>query len=130
MLFFVFELPTLKMFLICSYFYQFQPPCSYKVCTVAVKAVHSFYIGNSNSRVEAPERPKIKQLLSTAEAEHGIIILNRSKNSVFLCLKICWNRQVFGLIRVSGIWMKTETLRHQASFSKFQIQYLNVLIWI
>ena len=50
---------------------------------------------------------------------HGVIILNRSNNSVFPYLKIYWNRQVFDLIRASGIWMKPETLRHQASFSKF-----------
>ena len=50
---------------------------------------------------------------------HGDIILNRSNNSVFLRLKIYWNRQVFDLIRTSGIWMKPETLRHQASSSKF-----------
>ena len=51
--------------------------------------------------------------------KHGDIILNRSNNSVFLLLKIYWNRQVFDLIRASGIWMKPETLCHQASSSKF-----------
>ena len=50
---------------------------------------------------------------------HGVIILNRSNNSMFLYLKIYWNQQVFDLIRASGIWMKPETLRHQASSSKF-----------
>ena len=46
---------------------------------------------------------------------HGVIILNRSNNSVFLYLKIYWNRQVLDLTRPSGIWIKSETLRHQAS---------------
>ena len=32
---------------------------------------------------------------------HGGIILNRGNNSVFLHLKIYWNRQVFDLIRAS-----------------------------
>ena len=50
---------------------------------------------------------------------HGDIILNRSNNSVFLRLKIYWNRQTFDLIRASGIWVKPETLRYQASSSKF-----------
>ena len=49
---------------------------------------------------------------------HKDTMLNRSRNSVFLCLKIYWNRQVFDLIRASGIWMRPETLRHQASSSK------------
>ena len=49
---------------------------------------------------------------------HGVIILNRSNNSVFLYLKIYWNWQVFDLICISGIWMKPETLCHQVS-SKF-----------
>ena len=35
--------------------------------------------------------------------QHGDIILNRSNNSVFLRLKIYLNRQVFDLIRASGI---------------------------
>ena len=39
---------------------------------------------------------------------HGVIILKKSNNSVFLYLKIYWNRQVFDLIRASGIWMKPE----------------------
>ena len=47
------------------------------------------------------------------------IILNRSNNSVFLYFKIYWNRQVFDLIRASGIWRKPKVLRHQASSSKF-----------
>ena len=47
------------------------------------------------------------------------IILNRSNNSVFLRLKNYGNRQPFDLICASGIWMKSETLRHQASSSKF-----------
>ena len=51
--------------------------------------------------------------------KHGAIILNRSNNSVFLRLEIYWNRQLSDLIRASGIWMKLETLRHQASSSKF-----------
>ena len=42
---------------------------------------------------------------------HGVIILNRSNNSLCLYLKIYWNRQVFDLIRASGIWKKPETLR-------------------
>ena len=50
---------------------------------------------------------------------HGVITLNRSNNSVFLYLKIYWNRQVLDFIRFSGIWMKPEMLRHQASSSKF-----------
>ena len=53
------------------------------------------------------------------EWDHGVIILNRSNNSVLLYWKIYWNRQVFDLIRASGISMKPETLRHQASSSKF-----------
>ena len=52
-------------------------------------------------------------------SKHGAIILNRSNNSVFLHLKIYWNRQACDFIRASGIWMKSEMLRHQASFSKF-----------
>ena len=32
---------------------------------------------------------------------HGVIILNRGNNSMFLHLKIYWNRQVFDLIRAS-----------------------------
>ena len=43
----------------------------------------------------------------------------QSNNSVFLCLKVYWNRQVFDLICASGIWTKSETLRHLASSSKF-----------
>ena len=50
--------------------------------------------------------------------QHGDII-NRSKNSVFLRLKIYRNRQVFDLIRTSGIWMKPVMLRHQDSPWKF-----------
>ena len=50
---------------------------------------------------------------------HGDIILNRSSNSVFPCLKIFCDSQVFHLVRTSGIWMKLETLRHQAFYSKF-----------
>ena len=50
---------------------------------------------------------------------HGVIILNKSNNSVFLYLNIYLNRQAFDLIRASGVWMKPETLCHQASFSKF-----------
>ena len=49
---------------------------------------------------------------------HGVMLLNRSNNSVFLYSKIYWNRQVFDLIHASGIWMKPEALRHQASSSK------------
>ena len=44
---------------------------------------------------------------------------NRSNNSVFLYLKIYWNPQDFDLILASEIWMKLETLRHQATSSKF-----------
>ena len=37
---FIFELPSLKMFLICSYFfYQFQPHYSYEVCSYKKKLV-------------------------------------------------------------------------------------------
>ena len=61
---------------------------------------------------------------------HGVIILNRSNNSVFFYLKIYWNRQVSDLIRASGIWMKPETLRHQIFSSKFWILFLKVLIWV
>ena len=61
---------------------------------------------------------------------HGVTVLNRSNNSVFLYLKIYWNRQVFCLIRSSGIWMKPKMLRHQASSSKFYILFLKVLIWV
>ena len=43
MKFFMFELPTLKMFLICSYFYQFQPLRSDNLFTMAVTAIHSFH---------------------------------------------------------------------------------------
>ena len=50
---------------------------------------------------------KIHRLfISNLKSDHGVIILNRSNNSVFLYLKIYWNRQVFDLIRASGIWMK------------------------
>ena len=44
-------------------------------------------------------------LLSTTVIlfQNGVIILNRSNNSVFLYLKIYWNRQVFDLIRASRI---------------------------
>ena len=49
---------------------------------------------------------------------YEVITPNRSNNSVFLYLKIYWNRQVFDLIRASGIWMKLEMLRHQAPSSK------------
>ena len=62
---------------------------------------------------------KFCQIFKNTCFYHGVIILNRSNNSVFLYLKIYWNRQVFDLIRASGIWMKPETLRHQASSSKF-----------
>ena len=61
-------------------------------------------------------------------SNHWDIILNGSNNSVFLRLKIYWNRQVFDLIRASGILMKPETLRHQASSLKFYFQYLKALI--
>ena len=54
-----------------------------------------------------------------ASSNHGVIIINRSNNSVLLYWKIYWNRQVFDLIRASGISMKPETLRHQASSSNF-----------
>ena len=37
--------------------------------------------------------------------EYGDIILNRSNNSMFLRLKIYWNRQVFDLIRATRIWI-------------------------
>ena len=50
---------------------------------------------------------------------HGVIILNRSNNSVFLYLKVYSNRQALDFIRFSGIWMKPEMLRHQVSSSKF-----------
>ena len=49
----------------------------------------------------------------------GVIILNRSHDSMFLYLKIYWNRQVLDFIRESRIWMKPEMLRNQASSSKF-----------
>ena len=63
---------------------------------------------------------KIHRLfISNLKSDHGVIILNRSNNSVFLYLKIYWNWQVFDLIRASGIRMKPETFRHQASSSKF-----------
>ena len=52
-------------------------------------------------------------------SHHGVIILSRSNNSVFLYLKVYWNREVFDLICASGIWMKPEMLRYQASSSKF-----------
>ena len=61
---------------------------------------------------------------------HGDIILNRSNNSVFPCLKIFWDSQVFHLVRTSGIWMKLETLHHRAFYSKFWMQYSKVLIWV
>ena len=61
--------------------------------------------------------------------KHRDVILNRSNNCVFLCLKIYWNRQVFDLISSSGIWMKPKTLHYQVSSSKFWMQYLKVLIW-
>ena len=35
---------------------------------------------------------------------------------MFLRLKIYWNRQAFVLIRASGIWIKPETLCHQACY--------------
>ena len=61
--------------------------------------------------------------ISTLDFVHGVIILNRRQlilnNSVFLYLKIYCNRQVFHLIRAPGISMKPETLRHEASSSKF-----------
>ena len=63
-------------------------------------------------------------------SNHGYIILNRDNNSVLLCLKVHWNRQAFYLIHASGIWMKFETLRHQASSSKFLIQYFKLLVWV
>ena len=53
------------------------------------------------------------------KSEHGEIKLKRSNNCIFLRLKIYWNRQVFDLIHASGIWMKSEKFRHQASSSKF-----------
>ena len=71
-----------------------------------------------------------KWVINTHLYCHGVIILNRSSNFVFLYLKIYWNRQVFDLIRASGIWMKPETLRHQAYSSEFQILFLKVLIWV
>ena len=49
---------------------------------------------------------------------HWVIILNTSNNSVFLYLKIYWNRQVFDLIRASGIRMKPETLLSPGFFLK------------
>ena len=57
--------------------------------------------------------------LNQIKSEHGDMKLNRSNNSIFLRLKIYWNRQVFDLIHASGIWMKSEKLHHQASSSKF-----------
>ena len=51
--------------------------------------------------------------------KHEVIILNRSNKSVFLYLKLYWNRQVSDLIRTSGISMKPETLRHQVPSSNF-----------
>ena len=61
---------------------------------------------------------------------HGDIILNRSNNSMFLRLKTYWNWQAFDLILASGIWMKHETLRHQASSLKFHFQYFKILIFL
>ena len=46
-------------------------------------------------------------------------ILNRSNNSMFLCAKIYWNRQVSDLIHDSGIWINSEMSFYQASSSKF-----------
>ena len=46
-------------------------------------------------------------------------ILNRSNNSMFLCAKIYWNRQVSDLIHDSGIWINSEMSCYQASSSKF-----------
>ena len=40
--------------------------------------------------------------------EHGDILLNSSNNSVFLHLKIYWNRQAFDLIRAARIWINPE----------------------
>ena len=52
-------------------------------------------------------------------SEHGVTIVKRTNNSVFLYLKIYGSRQVFDLIHASEVSMKPETLRHQASSSKF-----------
>ena len=41
----------------------------------------------------------LDQPLRIVVKHHGVIILNRSNNSVFLYLKTYWNRQVFDLIR-------------------------------
>ena len=64
------------------------------------------------------------------QSQHGVLILNRSNKYMFLYWKIYWNQQVFDLIRASRIWMKPETLCHQASSSKFRILFLEVLLWI
>ena len=66
-----------------------------------------------------PSCPNLVFRPQTPRSGYGIIILNRSNNSVFLYLKICWNWQVCHLIRASGISMKPKTLCHQASSSKF-----------
>ena len=58
------------------------------------------------------------QSLLVLHPNYGDIIRNRSNNSMFLCLKIYWNRQVFDFICASGIWMKPETLC-QVCYSKF-----------
>ena len=41
---------------------------------------------------------------------HLNIILNRTKNSVFLSVKSYWNWKVFDLISTSVIWMKPKTI--------------------
>ena len=51
---------------------------------------------------------KYNPLLYSMSA-HGVIILNRSNNFVFLYLKIYWNRQVFDFNCASGISMKPES---------------------
>ena len=60
-----------------------------------------------------------RRFLIYSSSKDVVMILNRSNNSVFLYLKIFWNRQVSDLIRASEIWMKPETLRYQVSSSKF-----------
>ena len=61
----------------------------------------------------------VTSAISFSSNKHGVIILNRSNKSVFLYLKIYWNRQVFDLIHAWEISIKPETLRHQASSWKF-----------
>ena len=47
-MFLIFELLSLKVFLICSFFYQFQPRRSYKVCSYMYKGVFSVEITASH----------------------------------------------------------------------------------